>query len=43
MPQIVVWKVGLHDRDNSTLAGYLQHPGLFNWLVRNNKNNESSL
>jgi hypothetical protein len=37
MPQIVVWKVGLHDYDNNTLAMALLHAGLSNWLVGSNK------
>jgi hypothetical protein len=43
MPQIVVWKVGLHDYDNNTLAMALLHAGLSYWMVGNIKDNGAIL
>jgi hypothetical protein len=39
MPQIVVWKVGLHDYDNNTLAMALLHAWFTNRLLGSNKDN----
>jgi len=35
----VVWKVGLHDNDNNTLAMALLHARFNNRLLGNNKDN----